>query len=138
MSDLKTTAMTFFKACETGKGSAACAPYMHDGAGFSAQSEPVADITDLAAYCDWMQGLLTFIEDGTYDLKSFTVDEENGQVVAYAQFKGTHTGEGGPMPATGKATVSDYVYVMEFEGGKIRHMTKIWNAPWAMKEFGWM
>jgi hypothetical protein len=27
--------------------------------------------------------------------------------------------------------------VMEFEGGKISHMTKIWNAGWAMRELGW-
>jgi hypothetical protein len=26
---------------------------------------------------------------------------------------------------------------MEFAGDKIRHMTKIWNAGWAMKELGW-
>jgi hypothetical protein len=26
---------------------------------------------------------------------------------------------------------------MEFEDGKIRHMTKIWNAGFAMKELGW-
>jgi hypothetical protein len=23
------------------------------------------------------------------------------------------------------------------EGDKIRHMTKIWNAGWAVKELGW-
>jgi hypothetical protein len=27
---------------------------------------------------------------------------------------------------------------MEFEDGKISHMTKIWNAGWAMKELGWI
>jgi len=26
---------------------------------------------------------------------------------------------------------------MDFEDGKIRHMTKIWNSGWAMKELGW-
>jgi len=26
---------------------------------------------------------------------------------------------------------------MEFDGPKIRHMTKVSNAGWAMKEFGW-
>jgi hypothetical protein len=25
----------------------------------------------------------------------------------------------------------------DFDGDKIRHMTKIWNAGWAMKELGW-
>jgi hypothetical protein len=26
---------------------------------------------------------------------------------------------------------------MDFAGDKIRHMTKIWNAGWAIKELGW-
>jgi hypothetical protein len=42
------------------------------------------------------------------------------------------------MPPTGKSTRTDYVYVMEFDGGKIRHMTKIWNSGWAMRELGWI
>ncbi len=25
---------------------------------------------------------------------------------------------------------TDYVYVMEFQNGKIAHMTKIWNLVW--------
>jgi hypothetical protein len=45
------------------------------------------------------------------------------------------------MEPTGKSTSTststDYVYVMEFEDGKISHMTKIWNAGMAMKELGW-
>jgi hypothetical protein len=27
--------------------------------------------------------------------------------------------------------------VMDFDGDKITHMTKIWHAGWAMKELGW-
>jgi ketosteroid isomerase-like protein len=45
---------------------------------------------------------------------------------------------GGPCPPTGKSVRTDYVYVMEFEGEKIRHMTKIWHAGLAMKELGWI
>jgi hypothetical protein len=38
-----------------------------------------------------------------------------------------------------QTTRSHYVYVMTFgDDGKIKSMTKIWNAPWAMKELGWM
>ena len=36
-----------------------------------------------------------------------------------------------------KSTQSDYVYNMHFADGKIGHMTKIWNAGWALKELGW-
>src|SRR5712691_7034073 len=56
----------------------------------------------------------------------------------YGVFLGTHTGQGGPCPPTGKSAKTDYVYVMEFDGEKIRHMTKIWHAGLAMKELGWI
>jgi len=74
--------------------------------------------------------------DGNYDVKSFATDAARGNVTAYAVFSGTHTGQGGPPP-TGKKTNTDYVYCMQFDGDKISHMTKIWNAGWAMKELGW-
>jgi predicted ester cyclase len=99
--------------------------------------EPLAGITSLRGYAEWMRGLLGFLPDGRYDLHSFAVDDERGSVVAFATFVATHTGEGGPCPPTGKSTQTDYVYVMQFEDGKIRHMTKIWNAGWAMRELGW-
>jgi len=70
-------------------------------------------------------------------VKSFATDDDRKSVCAYGVFSGTHTGEGGPCPPTGKSTSTDYVYVMDFEGDKIRHMTKIWNAGWAMRDLGW-
>ena len=41
------------------------------------------------------------------------------------------------MPPSGKMVETDYVYVMEFEGDRIRHMTKIWNDGFAMRQLGW-
>ena len=61
-----------------------------------------------------VRGLLTFIPDGRYELKSFGTDEERNSVCAYGVFSGTHTGTGGPCPPTGKSLKSDYVYVMDF------------------------
>jgi hypothetical protein len=29
------------------------------------------------------------------------------------------------------------VYVMQFDGDKIRHMTKIWNDGFSLKQLGW-
>jgi predicted ester cyclase len=138
MASIAGTARKFFEACETGKGWDGCKEYCTSGATFSAQAEPLADTKTLQQYADWMKGLLTFVPDGRYELKSFAIDEERKNVSAYAVFHGTHTGQGGPCPPTGKSTSSDYVYVMEFEGDKIRHMTKIWNAGMAMKDFGWV
>jgi len=41
------------------------------------------------------------------------------------------------VPPTGKRVQADYTYVMDFDGDKIRHMTKIWNADWSLRELGW-
>lgn len=131
-------AMEFFKACETGEGWAGCQAYCLADASFSSQAGPLADITTVEAYSEWMKGLLTFIPDGRYDIKTFADDRARQCVSVYAIFSGTHSAEGGPMPPTGKSVQSDYVYVMEFEGDKIRHMTKIWNAHWAMQQLGWL
>ena len=130
-------AQAFVDACETGKGWEACSAYCHPGATFAVQAEPLADVTTIEQYADWMKGLLVFVPDGSYEVKSFALDEGRNTVCMYAVFSATHTGEGGPVPPTGKSTRSDYVYAMEFEDGKIRHMTKIWNSGWAMKELGW-
>ena len=59
-------------------------------------------------------------------------------VAAYGVFRGTHTGEGGPVPPTGKQIEADYVYVMNFDGDKIRHMTKIWNDGFSLKQLEWV
>src|SRR3954447_24749305 len=137
MATITETARQFFEACETGKGWAGCQGFCSPGATFQAQAEPLGDVKTLEAYTEWMKGLFTFIPDGRYEVKSFATDEERQNVSAYGVFSGTHSEAGGPMAPTGKRTETDYVYVMDFADGKIRHMTKIWNAPWAMRELGW-
>lgn len=130
-------ARAFFEACETGKGWDVCREFCTPDATFSAQAEPLEGVQTLEQYTDWMKGLLTLLSDAGYELKSFATDEDRGNVMAYAVFHGTHTGEGGPVPPTGKSASADYVYVIEFEGDRIRHMTKIWNAGITLKQLGW-
>ena len=132
------TAMAFFDACETGKGGEVCKEWCHENASFSCQADALADVTTLAGYADWMQGLLGPVPDGHYELKGFACDEGRDTVIAAAVFHGTHSGEGGPVPATGNTVAADYVYVMSFEDGKIRHMTKIWNDGHSLKQLGWV
>jgi predicted ester cyclase len=138
MNSIKNTAENFFSACETGKGWEECGQYCHPQATFSAQADALAGVDTLEAYTEWMKGLLKPVADGRYELRSFAVDEERNNVVACAVFHGTHSGEGGPVPPTGKRVAADYVYVMEFDGEKIRHMTKIWNDVISLKQLGWM
>lgn len=137
MSTITEVAERFFEACETGKGWDGCKEYCKSDATFTAQSEPLADVKSLEAYAEWMKGLCSIMSDAGYEVKSMAADEARQNVSAYGVFSGTHTGEGGPCPPTGKRTSSDYVYVMDFDGDKIRHMTKIWNSGHAMKELGW-
>jgi predicted ester cyclase len=137
MASITDIAKDFFAACETGKGWEVCRAYCKPDATFSAQAEPLTDVRNLQQYTDWMKGLLTILPDGRYEVRSFATDNDRQNVCAYGVFSGTHRGQGGPCPPTGKSTKTDYVYVMEFDTGKIRHMTKIWNAGLALKDLGW-
>lgn len=138
MASITETAARFFEACETGKGWEGCRPYCHPDATFSAQAGALAGIDTVEGYTGWMKGLFTPVPDGHYELRSFAVDEDRHNVTAYAVFKGTHTGDGGPVPPTGKHVEADYVYVMAFGGDRIRHLTKIWNDGVSLKQLGWM
>jgi predicted ester cyclase len=137
MADISDTARAFFETCEAGGGWQACHAYCLPAASFRAQAEPIAALRSLEEYTDWMKGLLSFMPDGRYEVKCFATDAQRNSVCAYGVFSATHSGEGGPCAPTGKSTTTDYVYVMEFAGDKISHLTKIWNAGWAMRDLGW-
>ena len=134
---ITSVAEAFFQACETGKGWEFCRPYCTPNSTFSSQAEPLLGVKTLAEYADWMRGILTVLPDARYEVRSFATDIARNNVAAYAVFYGTHTGPGGPVPPTGRRIATDYVYVMQFEGDKIAHMTKIWNAGLALKDLGW-
>ncbi len=137
MTSIKDTAKQFFDACETGKGWTSCKHYCHADATFSAQANALEGIESLEGYTDWMRDLLIPLPDGHHEIRSFAVDEERKSVAAFGVFRGTNTGEGGPVPPTGKRIEADYVYVMEFDGDRIRHMTKIWNDGISLSQLGW-
>ena len=134
---MRQSARVFFEACDTGKGWAVCRQWCHEGATFSCQANAMADITTVEAYTEWMKNLLVPLPDGHYQIKSFAVDVERGNVVVAAVFHGTHTVDTGDGAPTGKSVATDYAYVMDFDGDKISHMTKIWNDGPALEQLGW-
>ena len=83
-----------------------------------------------------MRDLLTPIPDGHYELKSFSTDEGQSVVTAFAVFHGTQSGPGPADPPTGKTVAADYVYAMQFDGDRIQHMTKIWNDAHSLQQLG--
>jgi predicted ester cyclase len=137
MASITSLAEAFFEACETGKGWDGCSEYCTPDATFSAQAEPLLEVKTLAQYTDWMKGIIAVFPGARYELKSFATDATRNNVVAYAVFHATHTGQGGPVPPTGLSMSTDYVYVMQFEGEKIVQMTKIWHSGLALKAIGW-
>lgn len=138
MTSIKETAALFFDACETGKGWETCKTFCHPDASFAAQADAFKDIQTIEGYTEAMKGLLAGpIPDASYELRSLALDEDRGNVSGYAVFKGSNSGEGGPGAPTGNKVETDFVYVMEFDGDKISHMTKIWNDAFAMRQLGW-
>lgn len=133
-------AKKFFTACEAPKGWAGCKPYVADGATFKAQSEPLADIDTVEAYCEWMAGfVMTIAPAATYQLHTSAYDEMTRTAIFFATYHAKHTGDGGPVPPTYRQTQSHYVYFLTMNNeNKVKHMVKVWNAHWAMKELGWM
>lgn len=133
-------ARNFFDACETALGWEGCKEYVADGATFTAQSEPLVDVHTVEAYCEWLAAFCNITAPGaTYDLHTSSYDEATRSAIFFATFRCTHTGDGGPIPPTNKTTATQYVYVVTMnEDDKVERLTKIWNAPWAMKELGWM
>jgi predicted ester cyclase len=137
MSGIRESARLFFEACDEGKGWEVCQEYCHPDATFAVQADALADVTTVEGYADWLKGLYTFVTDERYELRCFAVDEERNTAIWFGVFYGTHTGEGGPVPPTGKTAETDYVYVVHFEGDRIRHMTKVWNDGIALRQLGW-
>ena len=137
ISAIRETAEKFFDACESGRGWEGCKQYCRPGATFSAQAAALTGVNTVEAYTNWMQGMYAPMPDARYEVKAFAVDEQRNNVTAVGVFKATHTGNGGPVPPTGKKLEADYVYVMDFEGNQIKHMTKIWNDGHSLQQLGW-
>jgi predicted ester cyclase len=137
MPSIKETARQLFDTCESGKGWEACKPFCHEKATFSAQADALTEIKTLEAYAEWMKGMYSIAPDSSYQIRSFAVDDEHENVMGYGVFRATHTNEGGPVPPTGKSVEAEYVYIMQFKGDKISHMTKVWNDGHSMRQIGW-
>jgi hypothetical protein len=133
-------ATNFFHACDSAKGWDECSQYVAEGASFHAQSEPLVDITTVEGYAIWMAEFSENVVPGcSYEIHSSAFDDDTKTAVFFATFTGKHTGDGGPIPPTNKETNTHYVYIFSMnDDDKIAKMQKVWNAPWALKELGWM
>ena len=138
MNNIIDTTKLFFKACESGKGWAACEAFCEPGAPFACQSGALGGVTTTEQYAEWMKGMRTAMPDGAAEIKAIAEDAAAGLVLVFAVFTGTHTGPGGPGEPTNKATSTEYLFAIRFNGEKIAHVTKVWNDAFAMGQLGWV
>jgi len=84
------TATKFFHACESLEGWEGCREYVADGAPFTGQCEPLADIATVETYCEWIKGLGEGpIKGCTYVINGSSYDEANQMAIYYATITGT-------------------------------------------------
>lgn len=133
-------ATKFFHACESAKGWSECEAYVEKNAKFSAQCEPLMDINSVEAYSEWMAAIGNITAPcASYDLHASSYDNESRSAMFFATFHLKHTGEGGPVPPTHKESSSQYVYILSMsQNDKVEKLVKVWNAPWSMRELGWI
>ena len=134
------TATAFYHACESLEGMEGCGRYLAPDASFEAQAEPLADITTLEGYVTWFTAVGRGPLSGCrYELHASSYDEATRTASFFGTIRATHSGDGGPVPPTGRSTVSQYVYLLTMdEADRVKHMVKVWNAPWALRDLGWM
>ncbi len=72
MTPITAIAKDFFTACEAGKGWEVCKAYCTPDATFAAQAEPLAGVTTLAQYADWMKGLMMIMAEPRNDDRAVT------------------------------------------------------------------
>ena len=132
-------AIQFFKACDGGKGWQVCRDYATQDAGFVCQSDALTEVTTAEAYSDWMKSLVEGpLPDARYELLGAAMDDERRTVMISGTFYASNSCDGGPVPATGKATVSHYVYLLKMnDEDLVQEVTKVWNSGWALGELGW-
>jgi hypothetical protein len=133
-------AKKFFEACETSEGWEGCKQYVADGAPFIAQCEPLAEIDTVKAYSEWMAAMGSVLAAGAnYDVNASSFDEGTRTAMFFGTYHLKHTGEGGPVPPTQKEAHAHYVYCLTMDANdRVEKMVKIWNAPWTLRELGWM
>lgn len=140
MSTMRQAAERFIHSVKPGQGWEAWEPYCHPDASFrklGTSSLGIEVHDSLREFAESTKALLVLFPDLREELHSLATDEEKNIAIAYLMIKGTHTGEGGPVPPTGKAFEVDAVYVMEFDEDRLCHLTMVMNDLVVDTQLGW-
>jgi len=140
MSTIRQAAERLLRHVKPGQGWESWQPFCHPDAGLrkvGTSSVGMEVHESLPEFADSTKVLLALFPDLREELSSLAIDEEQNTAIAYVVAKGTHTGEGGPVPPTGKSFEVDVVYVMRFDGDRLRHLTVVMNDLVVDRQLGW-
>ena len=138
MNTIESIATSFHHTCMTGKGWQECQQYCTPDASFTHEGEMFADIHTIEQYAAFMQRAFTPVPDFRHEVLSVGVDQRQQRVLIHYLIRGTHTGEGLPVPPTGKSFATSCFLVLHFEGERIQHAAKVWNDHDMQKQAGWI
>ena len=138
MDTIESIATRFHQACMTGKGWQECQQFCTPDATFTHEGTMFADIRTLQVYADYIASLSTPVPDFRHEVLSVAVDEPQQRVLIHYLIRGTHSGEGLPIPPTGRSMESRCVLILHVENERIRHAEKVWNDHAMMLQAGWV
>lgn len=138
MHAIESIATNFHHACMTGKGWQECQQYCTPAASFTHEGTMLADIDTLEGYVAFIESVAVPVPDFRHEPLSVGVDERQQRVLIHYRIRGTHSGEGLPVPPTGKGFESYSVIVLHFQGDRIHHVDKVWNDHSVMQQAGWV
>ncbi len=139
MSAVLEHAKKFFHACESAEGWAGCAQYVAPAARFDCVAASQAGVHTVEAYCEQIRLAFTLTFVGSdYKLCAAAHDPSTQTVLIHGESLACHSGEGGPVPASGARAIIPFVYIMKMdENGKLSHLQKIYDEASSRKQLGW-
>jgi len=140
MSAIRQAAERILQNVKPGHGWEAWQPYCHPDATFrkvGTSSVGMEVHESLPAFAESTKVMAALFPDIREEVRSLAIDEEQDIAIAHVVIKGTHTGDGGPVPPSGKAFEVDVAYVMHLDGDRLRHLTMIMHDLVVDKQLGW-
>lgn len=103
------------------------------------QADMMKDITTVKQLHDWKVNFNENVAPGCKPIVHNLVwDAPKKTALKFSTYVATHTGDGGPVPATNKTTNTHYVFICEMnDENKCICLTKVWNDDYCKKEIGW-
>lgn len=131
-------------ACDGCRGWSACKDLCLPDATFSCQADTLAHIKTVQEYADFFYAFGKACPNASWTTHNTQWCPQTHTATLVCTYHCTHSQslEGvGPLTPTHKTSHTDYIYNVQTDpnqGYKIKHITKIWNDKWCLRDLGWL